>query len=661
MRRKLLILFLAMLFCLPGVSYAQAPSWSGILDPSRAIDWTRAGVVGGIPDANWAQCGPTITAYSGTAAPINTHIAGCPANTFVLLGPGTFNLSTGIAMKSNVVLRGSGANSTFLIMTGNNGCSGNYAWICFSQDPTWFGYAYMNTATWSGGYAQGTTSITLTGLSKPLNVGQYIYLDQANDLSESGTLFVCDSKSGSSPCSLEGAAGAGRNIGGVYRSQIQIVKIANVAGSTYTITPGLYGIRWNASKNPAAWWPNTTIVNAGVENLSVDLTNSGGIGGVVFSNAANCWVRGIRSVNGSRNHIWLLLASHITVQDSYFYGTKNASSKSYGVESFGTTDDLIVNNVFQRISAPIMLGNNQGSVYAYNFSINNFINKPTFLSMQIDQHDAGVLYNLFEGNIGAFLYGDIFHGTGGANTFFRNRWNGHECTGEVCTSGGDFPIRLDSYNRAENAIGNVLGTTGIHKSYENGLHPAIYYTGHGGTEFSVTVPSDPLVSATLLRWGNYDTVTGAARWCGNSSNPGWSTTCAAKSEVPTGLSQYANAVPSSTTLPASFYSQSTPSWWPIGKPWPAIGPDVSNGNLGACSGGAYLYNMATDSSHCSLGGGSFVNDVAGHANSVPAMDCYLSTMAGPPDGSGPALSFNASACYSHSTVAAPKDLTVIVQ
>ena len=308
MKRKLLILFPVILFCLPGVSYPQIQNWTDILDPSRAIDWTQAGVVGGIPDANWAQCGPTITAYAGSAATINTQIAGCPENTYVLLGPGTYNLSTGILMKSNVVLRGSGANSTFLVMTGNNGCSGNYAWICFSQDPTWFRYGYMNTATWSGSYTQGATSITLTGLNKPLSVGQYIYLDQADDLSDPGTLFVCESNKVSPPCSLEGATGAGRMIGGVYRSQIQIVKITKIAGSTYTITPGLYGIRWSASKNPEAWWPNTTIVNAGVENLSVDNTNSGAIGGVVFSNAANCWVRGIRSLNGNRNHIWLLLS-----------------------------------------------------------------------------------------------------------------------------------------------------------------------------------------------------------------------------------------------------------------------------------------------------------------------------------------------------------------
>ena len=658
MKRKLSTLFSVILFSLPGVLYAQ--NWSGILDPSRAIDWTEAGVVGGIPDANWNQCGSTIAAYTGTAAAINTHIAGCPSNTYVLLGPGTFNLSTGILMKSNVVLRGSGANFTFLVMSGKNGCSGNFAWICFSQDPTWFRYANMNTATWSGGYTEGTTSITLTGLNKPLFVGQYIYLDQANDLSDPGTLFVCESISVSPPCSLEGAAGAGRTISGVYRSQVQIVKVTKIAGSTYTITPGLYGIRWNARRSPAAWWPNTTIVNSGVEDLSVDNTNSGGGGGAVFFNAANCWVKGIRSVYGSRNHIWLFLATHITVQDSYFYGTQQAHSKSYGVESYVTTDNLVVNNVFHRISAPIALGNNQGSVYAYNFSINDFFNMPTWMSSQAWEHDAGVLYNLLEGNIGAGFYGDVFHGTGGANTFFRNRWNGNECTGGTCTQSNNVPIHLDSYNRAENVIGNVLGTTGVHKSYQNGATP-IYYIGYGSTEGAVQVPNDPLVSSTLLRWGNYDTVTGTVRWCGNSADPGWSSTCAGASEVPTGLSQYANAVPSSTTLPPSFHYRSTPTWWPSGKPWPPIGPDVSNGNLGVCSGGTYLHNMATDSSQCIQGGGSFVRDVAGHASSVPAMDCYLTTMAGPPDGSGPALSFNASACYSHSTVAAPKNLTVIVQ
>ena len=93
MRHLQSLLFLLILLVCPGFSQAQQ-LWSGIISPSRAIDWTQAGVVGGIPDANWAQCGSTITPSTGTAATINTQIAGCPANTYVLLGPGTFNLST---------------------------------------------------------------------------------------------------------------------------------------------------------------------------------------------------------------------------------------------------------------------------------------------------------------------------------------------------------------------------------------------------------------------------------------------------------------------------------------------------------------------------------------------------------------------------------------
>ena len=145
MRHLQSLLFLLIVLGSPSFSQAQQ-LWSGIISPSRATDWTQAGVVGGIPDANWAQCGSTITPSTGTAATINKQIAGCPPNTYVLLGPGTFNLPTGLLMKSNVVLRGSGANSTFLVMTGANGCNGSSAWLCFSQDPTWFGYAYMNTA-----------------------------------------------------------------------------------------------------------------------------------------------------------------------------------------------------------------------------------------------------------------------------------------------------------------------------------------------------------------------------------------------------------------------------------------------------------------------------------------------------------------------------------
>jgi len=44
-----------LLFVVPVSARAQQ-AWSGIISPSRAINWSNAGVIGGIPDASWAQC-----------------------------------------------------------------------------------------------------------------------------------------------------------------------------------------------------------------------------------------------------------------------------------------------------------------------------------------------------------------------------------------------------------------------------------------------------------------------------------------------------------------------------------------------------------------------------------------------------------------------------
>src|SRR5437867_9208420 len=72
---------------------AAAESWSGILDPSRAIDWSHAGIPGGIPNRT------TICASldpGSTAAQIDAAIAACPANQVVFLSAGTFTLSAGL-------------------------------------------------------------------------------------------------------------------------------------------------------------------------------------------------------------------------------------------------------------------------------------------------------------------------------------------------------------------------------------------------------------------------------------------------------------------------------------------------------------------------------------------------------------------------------------
>jgi hypothetical protein len=196
-------------------------------------------------------------------------------------------------------------------------------------------------------------------------------------------------------------------------------------------------------------------------------------------------------------------------------------------------------------------------------------------------------------------------------TAFRNRWSGTDTT----TNGGaantqTIVVNIYSFSRYFNLIGNVLGTNGYHNKYETNIgnfnqtacETSIYSLGIGGSCYNQSpVANDPLVASTLFRWGNYDTVTGTIRF--------------QASEVPSALSLYANAVPASTNLPASFYAAAKPAWFGS-VPWPASGPDVSGGT-----------------------------GPGGHAYDIPAANCYLKTMGGKTDGTSGTLTFSAATCY----------------
>ena len=70
MRRIQLLLFSLILLCLSTPAHAQL--WSGILDSSRAVDWSQAGIPGGIP--NRTTICSTLNP-GATAAQINSAIA----------------------------------------------------------------------------------------------------------------------------------------------------------------------------------------------------------------------------------------------------------------------------------------------------------------------------------------------------------------------------------------------------------------------------------------------------------------------------------------------------------------------------------------------------------------------------------------------------------
>jgi hypothetical protein len=564
----------------------------------------------------------------------------------VFLNAGTYGGLGGIVFngKSGVTLRGAGADKTFLLFTGGTGCLGAWTDVCIASSDTNWGGGPSNSANWTAGYASGTTTITLSSVTN-LNVGFPLILDQVDDPSDTGSVFVCQSTSTAPPCSLEGNNNNGQRNN---RDQVQIVQVvscgtANVTGqacngTNVTITPAIRMANWSTAKSPGAWWASNPVSGDGIENLSMDHTSSSGNRGVEIFNGIDCWVKGVRGIDSGKAQVEVTNSARITVQDSYFYLTQNSISQSYGTEAFNASDMLVQNNIFQFVAAPLMVnGSCTGCVMAYNFGINDYYTGSAgYVAAATNQHTAGIDMLLYEGNVVASSYGDNFHGTHNLVTFFRNQlvgnepacYNGTALSFSPCTS-NQIAMDIRAYSRFYNVVGNVLGQSGVSNSYQG----HIFSLGNGNTEGSVTVPSDPLVAATIMRWGNYDVVTGAVRFCGNSSNTGWTTICGSTSEVPTGLTAYSNPVPTlgdtgigQSPMPASFYLSAKPSWWASGKAWPPIGPDVTGGNI---------------------------PNVAGHAYTIPAQDCYLNVLGGVSNGTGSVLNFNANACYTSSSATLP--------
>src|SRR5436309_6983586 len=127
---------------------AQAAAWSGIIDPSRAIDWSAAGVPGGIP-TNRTQCGATI-GQTNDASVIQNALNSCGPNQFVKLGAGTFNLTSGVNVTvNNTTLRGSGPDQTKLSWTNSTGCATLFALLglgaCADSGNQWTINQFVNT------------------------------------------------------------------------------------------------------------------------------------------------------------------------------------------------------------------------------------------------------------------------------------------------------------------------------------------------------------------------------------------------------------------------------------------------------------------------------------------------------------------------------------
>jgi hypothetical protein len=546
-----------------------------------------------------------------------------------------------------------------VILTTNVSCTGLGSAICMLGN----NYSYSGAGAvlppsgiyqclWTGGFSQGSTSITLSscGGTPPLNA--ILVLDQANDTSDTNGVYICDGSTKN--CTYEGVRNSpGRVINGVQYSEQQVVYttgVTSLGGGSYsvTISPGIANTNIRAGQTPGAWWPGF-VQNDGLENLTIDGALAAN-GTLTMFSCYECWARNVAFLNGARNSVMLYQSLRDVVRDSYFYGAQSSAQTSYNIESDTSSSFLVENNIMQQVTTPINInGGSVGSVVGYNFAVKTIFETgvspwPIFAS-----HSNGNNFNLLEGNVANGSWMDNASGPSDQTTIFRNLFAGWQ----AASTGSTIPFHFLALNRNINFIGNILGQPSYHNQYQTyatststgtgaaSENTSIYSLGWGGTGPTCTYSSgqsticDPLTFSTAMRWGNYDVVNAAVRWDSTEASPGAVTYVSANF-----TSAYFGSL--AHTLPASLYYNTKPSWWPSGKAWPATGPDVSSGNVGICTG-TYAGSQATSAGQCT--GGTLSSAWASHVTSIPAQDCYLNVMGGPPDGSGSVLNFDANVCY----------------
>jgi hypothetical protein len=655
----------------PTYSALPAP----IIPPSRSIDWTKAGVTGGIPTRT-NVCTTLGTAgqlpvfvQAVTAAQIISAINSCGQNNVVLLNPGTYNLTAQLTITNiaNVTLRGSGADQTILVGSGiGTTCgTGLPVIICVRATDGNYSGGPTNTASWTAGYLPGTTTITLSAVPN-LVVGHMIILDQLDDTNfgcDSGKVLVSDittvcghgspvSPGINGPYDGDGSGGGNRP----QRGQMQIVKVTQCdgnstighacsSGTNIGISPGLYMSTWNWSPGnnlPQAWWATAPSHGVGLEDFTVDGSNngantdgcSGGVN-VAFYNAYDSWAYGLRSIDSVKAHIESNWSAHITRRANYLYLTQNAGSTggtsgnptgcAYGMEDFASSDNLTENNIMQAVATPhIFNGPCSGCVDSYNFSILDlYLGTPLYSSNAHSDHGYTDMA-LMEGNIGNVVNADNTHTTRNLETFFRNYWTGPSIGWQSST---DVSTTVRAIATGTFALTTQNNSPFVINSFNRFFNVIGNILGTPGTNTTYENSG----SAPVFDIGNGNASYGTANdpnvlattmiWGNCDSANGFANCRFVNSEVPSSLSNQgqsflASFIPVNHTLPASLYLTAKPSWFGT-VPFPPIGPDVTGGN---------------------------VSGVNGTVNMIPAEVCYLNIMGGPANGVGPVLTYSRTAC-----------------
>lgn len=609
MRIKWCIFLLLAQLCL-----GQSLPWTSILPSGTGIDWSQAGIQGGIPDALWTQSGSTLQASASPCnngsgdctTTIQNALNSCGTNHFVLLSTGTFKYTT-LTIPSNCVLRGTtGSPTTPTVLN----CVGT-GFSCVAYGSATAPSTGTTTAI-SSGAGQGSTSIVVASASN-ISVGKLLFINQVDPsfVTEVGTEGTCTWCAAGFP----GSSG-------------QIVEVLTVTGTTVTFRPPLY---YTYTPNtPKAYPFNYGGVNIGLEYMQLygnatSLNCNAPCGVISMDGTKYSWMRGVEmnfsnDGNGSGGGSFALITYSLGnefrdnfLHDGFDHGP-GQNDNQIAVRSMSSAN-LFENNIVYRGHVSVMFQwGGGGNVVSYNYFDGNYHDSGTnWMIMDTDTHGAHPWFDLIEGNIAQKAQTDTIWGSSSHFTFFRNWYGGSRQyvppfnTRGILNFGSAIwedssasvqGMAIDYLSVFDNLVGNIVGST--HLQTENppgflvnpstgGDEPSCIRIGYNSDTSNPGTPNN--YSGTFIH-GTLDCNAGTFVWAAGVTH----------------------------TLPLSFYLPGRPNYWPATMAFPPIGPDVSAGT-----------------------------GFDGYANTNPAKACFDNS---PRDSNGYPI-FNPIGCYSISISQAP--------
>lgn len=510
-----------------GVSLAQQP-WSGIVAPNRAINWETAGLPPKLPDGEitaHTYTAPVRTTECASIAPegsaatpvaptnISSAIQTCAAGGYVLLEAGSFYLnatiqwcSTAPCATSDVTLRGSGADKTFLYFSG-------------ASNLTLGAQAYNYYDALASAPAVGATSISLAAADSKVTadtlVGIAVCTSESSGSVSAGGGWSCAPANGvaiydtggSWMCANEnpfcsdgyGSTQTTALGAGAQQGDTETDFVTAAAGTALTLAWPVFDANIAAGSAPGIWYSYPTAYGDGIEDLSADFTSSSAQTDVAPESCYGCWITGVRIVGSVSGQAFVADAiGHCLFAYDYLY-SPNGGAYGWTVgDSYGASDNLVLDNIADHSLCGGAAGPGSGNVYAYNYCGDTY-SEPWFT------HWGGICCDLFEGNVADSIFWDAVHGTQGWMTAFRN-----ELSGDDNRYGNGFiqPIQVAHGSRFAALIGNVLGSSTLDAgSYENGSN-SIMILGRIGMSSAY----DETIPAVTMVWGNYDSYNGAVQF-----------------------------------------------------------------------------------------------------------------------------------------------------